>query len=490
VPALRSWWERFEEGRLVVVSRGELEANRQVLEGLPAESVVIDDASSALARHFEVPGTPTAVVLNAGRAEAGPVVGAMPIEVLLRHAAGGGTAAEREWPLVRRLERLRHRGNSRPSRPRATLDQLLLPSPAELRGALSRREIFGAAPMVAGLALLARHPFSSRRPAAASSSGVVCPSCGTCTACVPATTAQGKPAKADCAPCHEACTTNKVCGQYANENQTFLELVTYLHRHGYRQEGEPETDAVVVSGANVLLALRTVFTGTSSSMPRALLTYMLTNTGESAVAAFLNPSNRIVSIITSNSQGQLTAVDVDPDPQMPAGVGSHATTTTTSSPSHSSATAGLSAVSSVQLEPDLPFTCGFYCTTAASVIPGLIAAGAVTAGALLLAPYIELGALAAADVAPSASGWAYENAALLGNFAIKTGFSALAWQFCNGVVCPLLDIKITYCCSYTGACFPMDSVCFAHCGVTLHYPDSWCYEYVNGKRIGGPPIPP
>jgi hypothetical protein len=215
---------------------------------------------------------------------------------------------------------------------------------------------------------------------------------------------------------------------------------------------------------------------------------MLTNSGESAVAAFLNPSNRIVSIITANSQGQLTALEVDPNPEMPAEVGSHAATTT--SRSYTSATAGRSAVSNAQLDPNLAFTCGFYCTTAASVIPGLIAAGAVAAGALALAPYIELGALAAADLAPAAAEWAFDNAALMANFAIKTGFSALAWQFCNGVVCPLLQTKITYCCSYTEACFPMDSVCFAHCPVTLKYPLSWCYEYVNGKRIGGPPIPP
>jgi uncharacterized membrane protein YphA (DoxX/SURF4 family) len=433
-------------GPLLVVMRNG-EHSRELVAGMAETRVLIDDGSLAAA--CRVSATPSALLITGGRAES-VAAGLGPVISLLQLAAGGDRPEFAPF-LV----------------PGA---QAVGPSPAA--PAWTRREALTAAMTSVGavVAAPALGPFARLTAKIASKPvGVQCPSCGPCTVCEvpgPSTT------NFDCQPCAKKCSAHMLCTGYANQLAAYKSLAAYLADQGYVQVGEPAAGGLNQNGSLAYMSLVTTFASRSAKGQTAALIYGLTNSGESASLAFLDPNGKISSVVTTGPNGELLSADVPVAPLEAS----------------SSVTGG---TSSADIELDVA-SCGDTCKLVWDVI--LLATTPLLTGELLtpagwglalgsfLIDQLVLGPLQSQIANLGIAGRLVNTA--INKFAGKTSLDKLEDQvgemLCNDFVCKL---KLTACCNYTGACYDSDELCESKCPGGLAHPMAHCDVYLEGIKI-------
>jgi uncharacterized membrane protein YphA (DoxX/SURF4 family) len=433
-------------GSLLVVMRNG-EHRRELVAGMAEARVLIDDGSLAAACH--VSATPSAVLITGGRAEA-VAVGLGPVISLLQLAGGGDRTEFAPFTV-----------------PGA---QAVGPSPAA--PAWTRREALTAAMTSVGAVVVAPAlgPFARLTAKVASKPvGVQCPSCGPCTVCEvpgPSTT------NFDCQPCAKKCSAHMLCAGYANQLAAYKSLAAYLADQGYVQVGEPAAGGLNRNGSLAYMSLVTTFASRSAKGQTAALIYGLTNSGESASLAFLDPNGKISSVVTTGPNGGLISADVPVAPLAPI----------------SSVTGR---TSSTDIELDVA-SCGDTCKMVWDVI--LLATTPLLTGELLtpagwglalgsfLIDQLVLGPLQSQIANLGIAGRLVNTA--IDKFAGKTSLDKLEDQvgqmLCNDFVCKL---KLTACCNYTGACYDSDELCESKCPGGLAHPMAHCDVYLDGIKI-------
>ena len=476
---------------LVLVTRGPLDLNRELLAGFPEDRSVLDHDDVLMTR-YGVLATPAAVVLSAsGARPEALVVGPEAIRGLTGQPAGQVA----EPASARSGARLSEPGRQAPGR-------VLSPLTSSLQAMLSRREALTAGVSAGVLApvltRLGRTVDLTARLVSTTSNGVQCPTCGTCMICE-APAAGSRPKELVCRPCKQKCTANDLCVNYANKLPAYLSIHAYLLAQGFSQNGEPTALGLQQNGTLSFIGTNTVFKSKSSASPNALLMYTLTNTAGTASAAILNSEGKITSVVATNSAGQVVAIDVPLSPTM----ASNAAARTTSEQ------AGAPRRSEVPPEPqttavgDEPASCEEVCSAALALMIGVLtplaAAGeAASITTIKLALPLLKGILSAAigggsetDLALATMGAAYTGASLL-NLGEESAFGAdvakdkvtsTAEQLiCSTLVC---NVKLEGCCNYTGACYDLDTVCERNCPGGLKHPLAHCDVYLTrlGKKI-------
>ncbi len=433
-------------GPLLVVMRNG-EHSRELVAGITETRVLIDDGSLAAA--CRVSATPSAVLVTGGRAEA-VAVGLGPVISLLQLAAGG--------------DRLEFAPFTVPGA------EAVGRSPAA--PAWTRREALTAAMTSVGAVVVAPAlgPFARLTAKIASKPvGVQCPSCGPCTVCEvpgPSTT------NFDCQPCAKKCSAHMLCTGYANQLAAYKSLAAYLADQGYVQVGEPAAGGLNRNGSLAYMSLVTTFASRSAKGQTAALIYGLTNNGENASLAFLDPNGKISSVVTTGPNGGLISADVPVAPLAPI----------------SSATGR---TSSADIELDVA-SCGDTCKMVWDVI--LLATTPLLTGELLtpagwglalgsfLIDQLVLGPLQSQIANLGIAGRLVNTA--IDKFAGKTSLDKLEDQvgqmLCNDFVCKL---KLTACCNYTGACYDSDALCESKCPGGLAHPLAHCDVYLDGIKI-------
>ena len=490
LPDLQSSWPHMTD-RLVLVTRGQIDLNRELLTGFPEDRSVVDDHDELMIR-YGVLATPSAVVLSASDARPEAlVVGPEAIRGLTSQSAGQVSAPSAA------------RSGARLSQPsRVVPDDVLSPLTSSTPAVLSRREALTAG-LSAGvlapvLTRLGRAVDLTAQLVSTASKGVACPTCGTCMICE-APAAGSRPKELVCRPCKQKCTANDLCVNYANKLPAYLSIHAYLLAQGFSQSGEPTALGLQQNGTLSFIGTNTGFTSKSSASPNALLMYTLTNTAGTASAAIFNSAGKITSVVATNSAGQVVAIDV---PLRPALASSAAARTT-------SAQGGARRQSDASLEPqrtavgDEAASCEEVCSAALALMIGVLtplaAAGeAASITTIKLALPLLKGILSAAigggsqtDLALTTMGAAYTGASLL-NLGEESEFSAdvakdkvtsTAEQLiCSTLVC---NVKLEGCCNYTGACYDLDTVCERNCPGGLKHPLAHCDVYLTrlGKKI-------
>jgi uncharacterized membrane protein YphA (DoxX/SURF4 family) len=430
---------------LVVMRDGE--RSRELVAGMAETRVLIDDGSLAAA--CRVSATPSAVSIRGGRAEA-VAVGLGPVISLLQLAAGG----------------------DRPEFAPFTVLGAEAVGPLPAAPAWTRREALTAAMTSVGAAVVAPAlgPFARLTGKIASKPvGVQCPSCGPCTVCEvpgPSTT------NFDCQPCAKKCSAHMLCTGYANQLAAYKSLAAYLADQGYVQVGEPAAGGLNRNGSLAYMSLVTTFASRSAKGQTAVLIYGLTNSGESASLAFLDPNGKISSVVTTGPNGGLISADVPVAPLAPI----------------SSAT---SSTASADIDLDVA-SCGDTCKMVWDVI--LLATTPLLTGELLtpagwglalgsfLIDQLVLGPLQSQIANLGIAGRLVNTA--IDKFAGKTSLDKLEDQvgqmLCNDFVCKL---KLTACCNYTGACYDSDQLCESKCPGGLAHPLAHCDVYLDGIKI-------
>jgi hypothetical protein len=490
LPDLQSSWPHMTD-RLVLVTRGPLDLNRELLAGFPEDRSVVDDDDKLMIR-FGVLATPSAVVLSASDARPEAlVVGPEAIRGLTSQSAGPGGAPSSG------------RSGARLSEPsRQAPGGVLSPLTSSLQAMLSRRETLTAG-LSAGvlapvLTRLGRAVDLTAKLVSTASKGVQCPTCGTCMICE-APAAGSRPKELVCRPCKQKCTANDLCVNYANKLPAYLSIHAYLLAQGFSQSGEPTALGLQQNGTLSFIGTNTGFTSKSPASPNALLMYTLTNTAGTASAAIFNSEGKITSVVATNSAGQVVAIDVPLSPALPSSAAARTT----------SAEAGARRHSDISPEPqrtavgDEVASCEEVCSAALALMIGVLtplaAAGeAASITTIKLALPLLKGILSAAigggsetDLALTTMGAAYTGASLL-NLGEESAFSAdiakdkvtsTAEQLiCSTLVC---NVKLEGCCNYTGACYDLDTVCERNCPGGLKHPLAHCDVYLTrlGKKI-------
>ena len=304
---LQNSW-RYMTDRLVLVTRGPLDLNRELLAGFPEDRSVVDDDDNLMIR-YGVLATPSAVVLSASDARPEAlVVGPEAIRGLTsRPAARAGAPSSA-------------RSGGRLGEPSGQVpDGVLSPLKFSLQSILSRRETLTAG-LSAGvfatvLTRLGRTTDLTAKLVSTAGQKVQCPTCGACMICE-APAAGSRPKELVCRPCKQKCTANDLCVNYANKLPAYLSIHAYLLSQGFSQNGEPTALGLQQNGTLSFIGTNTVFTGKSSASPNALLMYTLTNTAGTASAAIFNSEGKITSVVATNSAGQVVAIDVPLSPAL------------------------------------------------------------------------------------------------------------------------------------------------------------------------------
>ena len=337
LPVLERLSGSFQEMQLLVVTRGPTDTVREVMGGLPAGRVVID-TDGALAAQAAVPGTPAAVVIALPTATITSVaVGPVDIEALLTLGPTAGPP-HRQVALDGSMPR-----GSRPLS-ESGLDRALT---------FSRRD---ALSIGAGVGLLAVVGAGGTADAATLSSGsgkgsAGCPTCGECTICDITT------ASASCRPCSQACSTHKLCEQYANKYAPYTTIQSYLHTHGYRTSGQAKALGLQRNGTLEVFGTYLEFQGATPN-EGAMLFYGLTNNGETAVATLFDKPKHVSSVVGTSPSGTIVVQEV---PAAPAA----STTTTSSAAGDSPKTADPfpgDSVAALTRTPQESWECSDYCS--------------------------------------------------------------------------------------------------------------------------------
>jgi uncharacterized membrane protein YphA (DoxX/SURF4 family) len=505
LPVVSRWWESGGAGGLAVVTRGSTEENAALLAALPRQRVIFDDDRS-LAAMYQVVGTPSAVLLDAGNASSRTVVtGAAAIDVLLRQVAGAGSH--------RRLLRRR-----RPAVP-------ALAGPGALVDALTRREVMTAAG-VGGLGMVAAAcggggPNGSRStsttvsgPSSTSGasnptgptgtippgpSGVGCPRCGTCTICeIDASNAMLK-----CRPCSQSCSAKKLCSSYAVQNADYAMLAEALIGNGpFSQSGDPWAVGLEQGGSLEYLSLITELTSSTATNPKAVLVYGLANGQEAAYAVTVGRNGKYTNALVVDGGGQVVSVPVPP---AFTGSGPAATTGTTGQTGATGTTGTTGATGPAGTTTG---TTGTAATTAwSSGDRSTLLTAASCSDSCELATNLMLFAVTLPFIGP------LDAAMGMGQFLLANSFppnsSQAAWAGLLGSVLGIADLmnslevlkgaavsqfcalacgqqgflKLQGCCNYSGACFGSDAQCESHCPGGLAHPGAHCDVYVNGHKI-------
>jgi hypothetical protein len=433
----------------IVVSHADAEPTGRLLAGVPADRVLLDPAGS-LAAACGVHATPTIAVVRAGLVES-LTAGTDSVNSLLDPAVAArlGAAGGRDT----------RRSVAVPRGPRA-----------RGRTGWTRREALTAAMTAAGVVItprltpLDRLGKSARHRAGAA--GAHCPSCGSCVVCEvpgPSTT------KLSCRPCAKKCSANQLCTGYANEFADYQQLAGYLADHGYAQSGEPAAGGLERGDSLAYLGLLTTFSSASPESPKAVLTYGLTSSGQSASLAMLDPKGRITTVVTVED-GQLVSVAVPVEPALPAA-------TATNSDDEAVLEVASCADTCKQI-----WDVVLLATTPLLEGELLTPAGWGLALGSFLFDQIVLGPLQSQITNLGTTG-TLVNAAI-NHFAGKTSLDKLEDQvgnmLCQDFVCKL---QLKGCCNYTGACFDSDAVCEQHCPGGLAHPLAHCDVYINGLKV-------
>jgi uncharacterized membrane protein YphA (DoxX/SURF4 family) len=504
LPDLQRLWSHTTD-RLLLVTRGPVDLNRDLLAEFPRDRSLVDVNDTLMIR-YGVRATPSAVVLSAsGFRQEALAVGPAAIRDLASHPAYDGRAPGSTG-----------KSGASPNEPsRQVSDWGLSPLTSPLQAMLSRRETL-AAGMSAGVLTavatrLGRAVDLTTKLLAPRDKGVQCPTCGTCMICE-APAAGSRPKKLDCRPCHEKCTANDLCANYANKLPAYLSIHSYLLAQGFSQSGEPAALGLQQNGTLSFIGTNTSFTSKSSASPDALLMYTLTNTAGTASAAIFNSEGKITSVVATNSAGQVVTIDVPVSPALPSGAA--ARTTSVEGGARSAIDSDLAheeprPQSDTLPEPERTYvgdevaSCEEVCSAALALLIGVLtplaAAGeAASITTIKLALPLVKGILSAVigggfsnDLALTTMGAAYTGASLL-NLGEESEFSAdiakdkitsTAEQvICSTLVC---TIKLEGCCNYTGACYDLDAVCERNCPGGLKHPLAHCDVYLTrlGKKI-------
>jgi len=469
--------------RLLVVTRGPADLNRDLLAGFPADRSLLD-ADDALMIRYGVLATPSAVVLSAtGALVESRVVGPAAIQSLATQSADGRATP---WSAGRSRSPLNEPGDR-------VSDHVLSPLTSPFQAAFSRRETLTVGLSTAVLASLAsrlgRAVDLSVKRLSTRQDGSQCPTCGTCMIC-DAPAAGSRPKELNCRPCKQKCTANDLCVNYANKLPAYLNIHSYLLAKGFSQSGEPTALGLEQNGTLSFIGTNTVFTSKSSASPTALLMYTLSSAAGNASAAIFNSEGNIASIVAVNSAGQVVTIEVPVRPVLPSSVAAQVESGSSLEPERAALRAEVAG-------------CEEVCSAALSLMIGVLtplaAAGEVASiTTIKLALPLLKGILSAAigggsenDLALTTMGAAYTAASLL-NLGEESAFSAdiakdkissLAEQIiCSTLVCTL---KLEGCCNYTGACYDLDSVCERNCPGGLAHPLAHCDVYLTrlGKKI-------
>jgi len=504
LPDLQDLWPQMTE-RLLLVTRGPADLNRDLLAGFPADRSLLD-VDDALMIRYGVLATPAAVVLSeSGSRTEELVVGPQAIRGLARRYADGAGAHSSCGDSAEPL--------NEPSPPLS--GEGLFPVTSSLQTVLSRRETLTAG-MSAGLfasvaSSLGRALDLTAKLLSTGNKGVQCPTCGTCTIC-DAPSPGSRPKELVCRPCKQKCTANDLCLNYANKLPAYLSIHSYLLTQGFSQSGEPTALGLQQNGAISFIGTNTSFTSKSSASPDALLMYTLTNTGGTASAAIFDSKGKITSVVATNSAGQVVSIDVASSPAMPSGAA--AQTTSVDNKARGTEAADTTREeprlrSDVRQEPertaaaDEAASCEEVCSAALAVMIGVLTPLAVAGEAasittIKLALPLVKGILSAAvgggfenDLALTTMGAAYTGASLLNlgeesefgaDIAKDTITSTAEKAICSTLIC---TVKLEGCCNYTGACYDLDSVCERNCPGGLKHPLAHCDVYLTrlGKKI-------
>jgi Methylamine utilisation protein MauE len=478
LPAAPSWFSDTTH-RVLLVSRGPVDLNRELLSELP-ESRVLIDTDGALMHHFDVRATPSAVALSAaGAGVETRVLGPSAIENLIAKSAEYPKAPWSEIEPAIQLDQGEGEG----------FDRLSTALGFPLQRVLSRRETLSAGISSAFLAMVIPHLGRAGNVTAkflkATQNGVSCPSCGTCMICE---TSSAQPQTLSCRPCKQKCTANDLCANYANKLPSYVAISSYLLDHGFEQDGDSMALGLQQNGTLSFIGTNTGFTGKSSASPAALLMYSLNNTTGSASAAIFDSQGRITSVITTNSTGQVVSVSVPVSPTLSS------STVVLPRLAHES---GRDADSRANLEAAEPASCTEVCSTELKVFLGAFTALAAPEEEIgkqtikLVLPLIQ-GVISSltdggfqTDTAMGVAGSAL-TAATIANLAKSVGNDIVSSSaekiICETLIC---NIKLEGCCNYTGTCYDLDEVCEQNCPGGLAHPLAHCDVYLsrNGQKI-------
>jgi len=463
LPVLERLSGSFQEMHLLVVTRGSADTIREVMGRLPAGRVVID-TDGALATQAAVPGTPSAVVVALPAATVMSVaVGLADIEALL---ALGPTAE--------------------PARRQIALDgstpgglRLLSESGLDRALTFSRRDALAA--IGTGAGLLAIVGAGGTADAASLSSGGAkittgCPTCGECTICDMTTASLASRKDTSCRPCSQACSTHKLCEQYANKYAPYTTIQSYLHEHGYRPSGQAKALGLQYNGTLEVFGTYLEFQGATAS-EGAMLFYGLTNNGQTAVATIFDKPKHVSSVVGTSPSGTVVLQEV---PEAQAASTTKTSSVVGDSPENAVAFPGDSVAAATRL-PQEGWQCSDYCGYIASAVlalPFFVAAPEALAGLVEGAIMNEILLNAGGQVASYTIAAATQSSQIA-NVLWALGPGAVTTSLCVSVVCPLLETKFSYCCNYGCDCYDKDLVCLAHCPkVGLAHPDATCYGYV------------
>ncbi len=425
---------------LIVAAPPAAAADDELMGALAGVSAIVSD-DGHLAKRFGVTGTPTAVELDPAGRSLRAVVGAAEVSALLGRR-------DRAEPLG---------------------------IPDALPDALTRRRVVTLAlGVLAAFRLpLGRMPqlTSSARSGAAAGGGVRCPSCGSCSVC----SYDRSTRKLTCRPCHQACSGKKLCASYANELAAFRSLAAWLAGRGFRQSSDPFTLGMEQGGKLTMLSSLTPLAGNAKTTPRAILVYDLTNGGERAWAALLDPRGRFIEVAAVSS-GKVVS---SPVPHPPAISTSH-------SASHA---IGAEVVESAVGSDAAPgYNCADLCGFALGVGVALatLPAAAISAPEWVAAGFAAslfssglglIGASGASSavglLAPLALGSSLVDGVIDGLTSLDTGLGQTA--FCNA----LCKLETKYCCNYGCGCEQDYHACLARCPLDLQHPMAACNTYVR-----------
>ena len=482
LPGLQRLWPHMAD-RLLVVTRGPADLNRDLLVGFPADRSLVD-VDDALMIRYGVLATPSAVVLSA----AGDLVEALVVGPTAIQSLASQSADDRAAPSSA--------GGSRsPLNGRAgqASNRVLSSGASPFQAAFSRRETLTAGLSAAVFASVAsrlgRAVDFSVKWLSTGQKGTQCPTCGTCMICE-APAAGSRPNELTCRPCKQKCTANDLCVNYANKLPAYLSIHSYLLAKGFSQSGEPTALGLEQNGTLSFIGTNTVFTSKSSASPTALLMYTLSSAAGNASAAIFNSEGNIASIVAVNSTGQVVTIEVPVRPVLPSSVAAQVESDSALEPARAALHAEVA-------------SCEEVCSAALSLMIGVLmplaAAGKVASiTTIKLALPLLKGILSAAigggsenDLALTTMGAAYTAASLLnlgeesefGADIVKDKITSLAEQtICSTLVCTL---KLEGCCNYTGVCYDLDSVCERNCPGGLAHPLAHCDVYLTrlGKKI-------
>ncbi len=437
LPQLGGWSERAAWRTVVVVGGDRAAFDPRWLGGPPVQRVLMDEGD-AITQAYGVSGTPTAVRVSAGGSDVeATATGLDAIEALLRPA--GGPRADR-WPLGVRLTRREALGAG-----------------AFATVALPTTRLGRVGDLLAGLTW-------------PRSSGVRCPSCGTCTVCVQRPASGSRAAHLECRPCRQRCSARKLCTGYANQLPAYLQLQSFVLGRGFVQSGDPSALGLEQNGQLAFFGLATPFRGRSPATPRAVLFYSLTNSGGDAYAVMEDARGRIVSVSSLTPGGQLVTVEVPVEPTLAAPAG---------------AVVGAAARAEATVGPQAS-ACADRCETAVTY---LIEAAKLLP--LVVAPELELGeivfelgtflvgqAVGSLPTLPERLGAgrlvSLVQGATFANRVIDKATDLASSAFCH-VAC---GTKLQGCCNYTGKCFDSDALCERSCPGGLAHPLAHCDVYI------------